>query len=219
LNGVIGLSEVLHDELLGKLSPAQSEYVGDILANGRQLLSLVNNLLDLEHVKLGKMEFHPQVVDVPELLTEISDLLRTLADEKQVNVSVTVDPILSTVTTDPVRLRQIVYNYLSNAIKLSPPGSVVRVRAAPEGSDNFRVEVTDQGPGLPQERLSSIFADFQQLDRTQKRDGEGAGLGLALTKRIVEAQGGMVGVQTVPGAGSTFHAILPHGRNSTRPNE
>jgi signal transduction histidine kinase len=116
LNGVIGLSEVLHDELLGKLSPAQSEYVGDILANGRQLLSLVNNLLDLEHASSRRWNSLPQVVDVPELLTEISDLLRTLADEKQVNVSVTVDPILSTVTTDPVRLRQIVHNYLSNAI-------------------------------------------------------------------------------------------------------
>jgi PAS domain S-box-containing protein len=219
LNGVIGLSELLHDELVGELSPAQKEYVSDILASGRQLLSLVNNLLDLEHVKLGKMEFHPQVVDVQQSLKEISDLLRTLADEKHVNVSVTVDPVLTAVTTDPVRLRQIVYNYLSNAIKFSLPGSVVRLRAAPDGGDNFRVDVTDQGPGLPLDRLSSIFADFQVLDRTQKQEGQGAGLGLALTKSIVEAQGGTVGVQSVPGAGSTFYAILPNGRSSTRPNE
>jgi PAS domain S-box-containing protein len=219
LNGVIGLSELLHDEMLGELSPAQKEYVSDILASGRQLLSLVNNLLDLEHIKLGKMEFHPQVVDVQQSLKEISDLLRTLADEKGISVSIAVDPVLSAVTTDPVRLRQIVYNYLSNAIKFSPPGSVVRVRAAPDGGDNFRLDVTDQGPGLPLDRLSSIFADFQLLDRTQKQEGQGAGLGLALTKRIVEAQGGTVGVQSVPGAGSTFYAILPNGRSSTRPNE
>jgi len=134
-------------------------------------------------------------------------------------VSITVDPALSAVTTDPVRLRQIVYNYLSNAIKFSPSGSVVRVRAAPDGDDYFRVDVTDQGPGLPPERLPSIFADFHLLDRTQKREGQGAGLGLALTKRIVEAQGGTVGVESVPGAGSTFHATLPNGRNSARPNE
>ena len=219
LNGVIGLSELLHDELVGELAPAQKEYVGDILASGRQLLSLVNNLFDLEHVQLGKMEFHPQVVDVQQVLTEISDRLRTLADEKNVNVSITVDPVVSTVTTDPVRLRQIVYNYLSNAIKFSPSGSVVQVRAAPDRGDNFRVDVTDQGPGLPPERLSSMFADFHLLDRTQRMDGEGAGLGLALTKRIVEAQGGTVGVESVPGAGSTFHATLPNGRNSTRPND
>jgi len=218
LNGVIGLSEMLHDEVLGELSPAQKEYVVDILASGRHLLNLVNNLLDLEHVELGKMEFHPQVVDVQQLLKEISDVLRTLANDKSVSVSVTVDPALSAVTTDPVRLRQIVYNYLSNAIKFSPFGSVVRVRATSDGDGNFRVDVTDQGPGLPPERLSSIFADFHQLDRTQKEDGEGAGLGLALTKRIVEAQGGTVGVQSVPGAGSTFHATLPN-RNGPPPNE
>ena len=217
LNGVIGLSELLHDELVGELAPAQKEYVGDILASGRQLLSLVNNLFDLEHVQLGKMEFHPQVVDVQQVLTEISDRLRTLADEKNVNVSITVDPVVSTVTTDPVRLRQIVYNYLSNAIKFSPPESVVEVRAVPDEGDRFRVDVTDQGPVLAPERLSSIFADFHLLDRTQKMDGEGAGLGLALTKRIVEAQGGTVGVESVPEAGSRFHATLPNGRNSSRP--
>ncbi|HXA05295.1 MAG TPA: ATP-binding protein [Bryobacteraceae bacterium] len=217
LNGVIGLSELLHDELVGELAPAQKEYVGDILASGRQLLSLVNNLFDLEHVQLGKMEFHPQVVDVQQVLTEISDRLRTLADEKNVNVSITVDPVVSTVTTDPVRLRQIVYNYLSNAIKFSPPESVVQVRAMPDEGDRFRVDVTDQGPVLAPERLSSIFADFHLLDRTQKMDGEGAGLGLALTKRIVEAQGGTVGVESVPEAGSRFHATLPNGRNSSRP--
>ena len=217
LNGVIGLSELLHDELVGELAPAQKEYVGDILASGRQLLSLVNNLFDLEHVQLGKMEFHPQVVDVQQVLTEISDRLRTLADEKNVNVSITVDPVVSTVTTDPVRLRQIVYNYLSNAIKFSPPESVVQVRAVPDEGDRFRVDVTDQGPVLAPERLSSIFADFHLLDRTQKMDGEGAGLGLALTKRIVEAQGGTVGVESVPEAGSRFHATLPNGRNSSRP--
>lgn len=217
LNGVIGLSELLHDELLGELSPGQKEYVGDILASGRHLLNLVTNLLDLERLELGKMEFHPEVVDMQELIKEVRDVLRTLADEKRVTVSVTVDPALSGVTTDPVRLRQIVYNYLSNAIKFSPNGSVVRVRAASDGRDNFRVDVTDQGPGLPPQRMSSIFAD--QLDRKQKREGQGAGLGLALTKRIVEAQGGTVGVQSVPGAGSTFHATLPSGRSSTRSNE
>ena len=208
LNGVIGLSEVLYDELAGSLCPVQKEYVHDILASGRHLLDLVNNLLDLEHVELGKMSFSSEEVNVNQLLTEVRDVLRTVAEENHVTVSVTVDSPLLTVMTDPVRLRQIVYNYLSNAIKFSPPGSVVRVRAASNGDETFRIEVADQGPGMSPEQLSSIFADFHQLDRTQKRAGEGAGLGLALTKRIVEAQGGTVGVQSAPGAGSTFHAIL-----------
>lgn len=216
LNGVIGPAEVLHDELLGELSPAQKEYVGDILASGHHLLDLVTNLLDLEGLELGKLELHPQLVDIEQLLNEVRDVLRTLADEKRVTLSVSVDPAVGAVTTDPVRLRQIVYNYLSNAIKFSPSGSVVRLRVASDGDDNFRVEVTDQGPGLPPDRQPTIFAD--QLDRTQKLAGQGAGLGLALTKRIVEAQGGTVGVQSAPGAGSTFYATLPSHRNNTPPN-
>ncbi len=215
LNGVIGLSEVLYDELAGSLCPVQKEYVHDILASGRHLLDLVNNLLDLERVELGKMTFSPEEVEVNRLLIEVRDVLRTVAEENQVTVSVTVDSPLATVMTDPVRLRQIVYNYLSNAIKFSPPGSVVHVRAASEEAETFRVQVADQGPGMSPEQLSSIFADFHQLDRTQKRAGQGAGLGLALTKRIVEAQGGTVGVQSIPGAGSTFHAVLPSRRSRT----
>ncbi len=216
LNSIIGLSEILHDGLPGELPGAQKEYAGDIVESGRHLLHLVNNLLDLEQVEVGKMEFHPEAMDVQKALKEIGDMLRAPADEKNIRVSVTVDPALGAVTTDPVRLRQIVYNYLSNAIKFSPPGGVVRVRAAPDRGGSFRVEVTDQGPGLPPERLPSIFADFHQLDRTQKKEGEGAGLGLALTKRIVEAQGGTVGVESVPGAGSTFYATLPDGRANAR---
>jgi signal transduction histidine kinase len=211
LNAIIGLSEILHDDLLGDLSPQQKEYMGDILASGHHLLDLVNNLLDLERVELGKIEFSPQVVDVPRLLKEVCNVLHTLADENGVNVSVTADPALSAVTTDPIRLRQIVYNYVSNAIKFSPAESRVRVRAIPDEGRRFRVEVADDGPGIKSEELSLLYNDFHRLDRTQKRPGQGAGLGLALVKRIVEAQGGTVGVQSVPGAGSTFYAVLPNG--------
>ena len=120
LNGIIGLSEVLHDELAGDLHPLQKEYIGDVLASGHHLLALVNNLLDLERVELGKMAFWPQPVDLGSLFTEVRDVLRTMAAESQVTVSVHADPELGVISTDPVRLRQIVYNYLSNAIKFSP---------------------------------------------------------------------------------------------------
>ena len=216
LNGIIGLSEILHDDLLGDLSPQQKECMGDILSSGHHLLDLVNNLLDLERVELGKIELSPQVVDVPRLLKEVCDVLRTLADENGVNVSVTADPALSAVTTDPIRLRQIVYNYLSNAIKFSPAESLVQVRAIPDEGGRFRVEVADDGSGITPEELSLLFNDFYRLDRTQKRPGQGAGLGLALVKRIVEAQGGSVGVDSVFGSGSIFYAVLP-GRHSSTP--
>jgi signal transduction histidine kinase len=139
----------------------------------------------------------------------VCDVLRTVAEENGVNVSVTVDPTLSTVTTDPIRLRQIVFNFLANAIKFSPAETLVQVRAIPDEGRRFRVEVADEGPGIKPENLSLLFNDFYQLDRTQKRQGQGAGLGLALVKRIVEAQAGNVGVHSVFGSGSVFYAVLP----------
>lgn len=213
LNGIIGLSEVLHDELAGELQPLQKEYIGDVLKSGHHLLALVNNLLDLERVELGKMAFWPQVVDLGPLLAEVRDVLRTVAAENHVTVSVNVDPALGTVTTDPVRLRQIVYNYLSNAIKFSPPEARVQVRAVPHANEFFRLEVDDRGPGVKPEQVSMIFSDFHQLEVTRKALSQGAGLGLALTKRIVEAQGGTVGVRSIPGEVTTFYAVLPNRQN------
>jgi signal transduction histidine kinase len=125
--------------------------------------------------------------------------------------------LFSAVTTDPIRLRQIVYNYLSNAIKFSPAESLVQVRAISDEDGRFRVEVADAGPGITPEELSLLFNDFYRLDRTQKRPGQGAGLGLALVKRIVEAQGGSVRVDSVFGSGSTFYAVLPGTHPSTPP--
>jgi two-component system, cell cycle sensor histidine kinase PleC len=210
LNGIIGLSEVLHDELAGELQPLQKEYIGDVLASGHHLLALVNNLLDLERVELGKMVFWPQAVDLGPLLAEVRDVLRTVAAENQITVSVNVDSSLGIVTTDPVRLRQIVYNYLSNAIKFSPPEALVQVRAVPHEDESFRIEVDDSGPGIKSEQIAMIFSDFHQLEVTRKAPSQGAGLGLSLTKRIVEAQGGTVGVRSVPGEGTTFYAVLPN---------
>lgn len=217
LNGIIGLSEILHDDLLGDLSPQQKEYMGDILASGHHLLDLVNNLLDLERVELGKMEFSPQVVDVEQLLTEVRDVLRAVAEANGIKVSVSSDPALCMVSTDPVRFRQIVYNYLSNAIKFSSRGGRVQVRAILQEGETFCLEVADEGDGIKPEDLLLMFADFHQLDRSQKRAGQGAGLGLALTKRIVEAQGGHVGVHSTFGSGSVFFAVLPR-RQPTVPH-
>jgi two-component system, cell cycle sensor histidine kinase PleC len=214
LNGIIGLSELLHDELAGGLQPLQKEYIGDVLASGHHLLALVNNLLDLERVELGKMAFWPQPVDVRSLLTEVRDVLRTVAAENRVTVSVNVDPAFGLVTTDPVRLRQIVYNYLSNAIKFSPPEGLVQVRAVPDDGESFRIEVEDRGPGIKPDQISLIFSDFHQVEVTRKAFAQGAGLGLALTKRIVEAQGGTVGVRSVPGESTTFFAVLPNRQNA-----
>ena len=120
-----------------------------------------------------------------------------------------VDPTLSEVRLDPAKFKQVLYNYLSNAIKITLEDGRVTVRIRPQDEETFVLEVEDTGIGIPPEDIGRLFVDFQQLDTGLARNDQGTGLGLALTKRIVEAQGGKVGVRSTPGQGSTFFAILP----------
>ena len=206
LNGIIGLTELMFDGVAGTVADEQKEYLGDILASSRHLLQLVNDVLDLAKVESGKMEFHSEPVEVAPLLREVSDVLRILAERKKISISVDAGNVDQAVTDAP-RLKQVIYNYLSNAIKFTPDGGQIQVRARLEGSRAFRIEVEDTGPGIEPENIPLLFADFQQLDSA--RSGVGTGLGLALTKRIVEEQGGTVGVRSQSGAGSVFFAVLP----------
>jgi signal transduction histidine kinase len=113
------------------------------------------------------------------------------------------------VVIDPSRLKQVLYNYLSNAIKFTPEGGHVTIRVAPQDADHFRLEVEDSGIGIPPQDMERLFVEFQQLDASVSKKYQGTGLGLALTRRIAEAQGGRVGVRSTPGQGSTFFAVLP----------
>jgi signal transduction histidine kinase len=127
-----------------------------------------------------------------------------------------VAPSLGEVVADSAKLKQVLHNYLSNALKFTPEDGRVTVRVRPDGADRFRVEVEDTGIGIKREDLGRLFVEFQQLDAGTAKKYPGTGLGLALTKRIVEAQGGQVGVESVPGQGSTFYAILPRRPDFTR---
>ena len=206
LNGIIGLSELVFDGAAGPVSEEQQEYLGDVLASSKHLLQLVNDVLDLAKVESGKIEFVCQSVKIQPLLREVCDVLRILADEKRISVELDTAN-LEIVFTDPGRLKQVVYNYLSNAIKFTPLGGFIQVRARWEGDRAFRIEVEDNGPGIQQADIPRLFADFQQLEQTHAHLG--TGLGLALTKRMVESQGGAVGVRSHPGKGSVFFAVLP----------
>ena len=143
---------------------------------------------------------------VAKLVAEVTGILRSLAVTKRLNLLSEVDPELDIVTIDAARLKQVLYNYLSNALKFTPEGGSVTLRARVEDATTFRVEVEDTGPGIQEVDLPKLFVQFQQL---QGKRHSGTGIGLALTKRLVEAQGGAVGVNSVPGRGSTFFALLP----------
>jgi PAS domain S-box-containing protein len=209
LNAIIGFAELMHDGRVGPVAPDQKEYLGDILTSSRHLLGLINDVLDLSKIEAGKMEFLPEPVDLGKIAAEVRDILRSLAASRRIAISIEADPRVGEVIADPGKLKQVLYNYLSNALKFTPEDGHVMLRIAPEGAEHFRLEVEDTGIGIRPEDLGRLFVEFQQLDVGAAKKYGGTGLGLALTRRIVEAQGGRVGVDSTPGRGSRFFAVLP----------
>ncbi len=132
-----------------------------------------------------------------------------MAAQKEIRVEAEIAPELGRVVLNSAKLRQVLYNYVSNAIEFSGNGTRVTIRLRPEGDDWFRLEVEDNGEGICAEDLKKLFIEFHQLDSSSSKRHQGTGLGLALTRRIVEAQGGSIGVTSEPGKGSTFWAVLP----------
>jgi protein-histidine pros-kinase len=209
LNAIIGFAELMYREKVGPVAPAHKEYLGDILTSARHLLQLINDVLDLAKVESGKMEIRPERVDLAQLAEEVRDVLRGMAAAKRLTVLIQVDPTAHTATVDPARVKQILYNYLSNAIKFTGDQGRIDVSITSEGEDMFRIDVEDTGLGIAPENLRNLFVEFHQLDASAAKRYQGTGLGLALTKRIAEAHGGRVEVRSTLGAGSTFSAILP----------
>jgi PAS domain S-box-containing protein len=209
LNAIIGFSKLLHSGKAGALTPTQVEYLGDIVNSSNHLLQLINDVLDLAKIESGRTEIRVEAVSLQRLAGEVRDILRGLAAEKRIRLVIDVSPEVDSVEVDPRLLKQVLYNYLSNAIKFTPDTGQVAMRIAPEGDASFKVEVEDTGIGIKPEDLGRLFVEFQQLDASSSKRYSGTGLGLALTKRVIEAQGGSVGVESKFGAGSTFWALLP----------
>jgi PAS domain S-box-containing protein len=209
LNAIIGFAELMHRGKVGPVSAEHEEYLGDILTSSKHLLHLINDVLDLAKIESGKMEFRPEPVELTKLAREVCDIVRGLAASQRLQVETHVDPEVATVVVDPPRVKQILYNYLSNAIKFTPPGGRVTIRILPEGETLFRIDVEDTGVGIAADDLSKLFVEFQQLDASASKTYQGTGLGLALTKKLSEAHGGRVAVRSTLGEGSTFSVILP----------
>ncbi|HEV8324101.1 MAG TPA: PAS domain S-box protein [Myxococcota bacterium] len=209
LNAIIGFADLMHRGKVGPVSEQHHEYLGDILTSSRHLLQLINDVLDLAKVESGKMDFRPEEIVVAKLVGEVRDVLRGLAAGKRLRLETRLDPEVATVVVDPARVKQVLYNYLSNAIKFTPDGGTVAIIVNAEGPDLFRLAVEDTGIGIAPDDFGKLFVEFQQLDASAAKKYQGTGLGLALTKRIVEAHGGRVHVQSVPGQGSTFSAVFP----------
>lgn len=209
LNAILGFTELIHDGRVGAVSELQKEYLGDVLSSARHLLGVINDVLDLSKVEAGKMVFRAESVDVGELVIQVRDGLRPMATAARLVVVVDVEPNLPRAEVDPGRLRQIVYNYVSNALKFTPKDGSVSVRVRRTTKDTFRIEVVDTGPGIAPTDLPLLFSEFRQLETSASSTHKGTGLGLALSKKLADAQGGSVGVSSEVGVGSTFWVDLP----------
>jgi protein-histidine pros-kinase len=209
LNGIIGFAEFLVDGKPGKLNAKQTEYLTDILNSGRHLLQLINDVLDLAKVEAGKMEFNPETFLVAKAIDEVCAVAKPIAQKKNIMVSVQVAPGLVSVTLDQQKFKQVLYNLVSNAVKFTDDGGKVDIIADPEGAQQFKLAIKDTGIGIRAEDLRRLFREFEQLESGASRRYEGTGLGLALTRRIVELQGGAISVESESGIGSTFTVVFP----------
>ncbi|MDH0865024.1 hybrid sensor histidine kinase/response regulator [Mitsuaria sp. GD03876] len=209
LNAIIGFSQLMVDGAPSLEGAVVQRYAGHILTSGRHLLALINDVLDLARIEAAGLELHPCATAVAEVAREVIDVVTGSFTDKPMQVELAVDPALGPVWTDPLRLRQVLYNYLSNAWKFTPANGRLVVRVGSAGAGRFRIEVQDTGPGIGPADLRRLFTEFTQLPCEERSRYRGTGLGLALTKRIVEAQGGHVGAHSVPGQGATFFAELP----------
>jgi signal transduction histidine kinase len=208
LNAIIGFSQLIFDGKVDPTSPNHRTFVGYVLSSARHLLQLINDVLDLAKVEAGKFEFRCETVAPQALINEAADIMRGGFAAKSIHLDVQVDSSLNTAWIDADRFKQVLYNYLSNAMKFTPDGGRVVVRATALDDLRFRLEVEDTGAGIKAEELDKLFSEFHQLRSSTGKFHPGTGLGLALTKRLVEAQGGSVAVTSVPGQGSVFSAIF-----------
>jgi len=204
LNAIIGFSEALGEGLFGELNAKQREYLEDIHASGRHLLSLINDILDLSKIEAGRMELDLSLFSAPAAIGNCVTLVRERAQRHDIAVSVDIDPALGELSADERKFKQILLNLLSNAVKFTPDGGRVTLTAR-IGQGCLEVAVADTGRGIAPEDQAAVFEEFRQLGG----GGEGTGLGLALSRRFVELHGGTMALQSEPGKGSVFTFTLP----------
>jgi GAF domain-containing protein len=208
LNAIIGFSEVLIEKMFGEVNEKQADYLKDIHESGRHLLSLINDVLDLSKIEAGRMELELGTFHLPTAISNAMTLVRERAQRHGIHLASELDPALGELNADERKVKQILLNLLSNAVKFTPDGGRVHVSAACVDS-RVEVSVRDTGIGIAPEDHAAVFEEFKQVGRDALKKAEGTGLGLTLTKRLVELHGGEIRLESVPGKGSTFSFTLP----------
>ncbi len=209
LNSVIGFSEVLQDQIFGELNQKQQEYVNNINGSGKHLLSLINDILDIAKIESGKMELDLSTFLLKDAINSAMCMFKEKAMRHALKLAFEIEPNAGTeIEADPLKLKQILFNLLSNAVKFTPDGGSVSVSARRDG-DFIEIAVADSGIGIKEEDLSKLFQTFTQLESGYTKEFEGTGLGLALTRQLVELHGGSIWVESEIGKGSKFMFVIP----------
>lgn len=215
LNGILGFSELLVDQRFGALNDKQREYIQDIHECGKHLLQLINDVLDLSKVEAGKMDVYTEVFDPKIAIAAVMGIVTPLARKKQVRLNPATVQGIESVTLDAQKFKQILFNLLSNAVKFTDASGQIFVSLESDGANRIRLIVRDTGIGIASAELPRLFEAFRQLDSSLSRRHEGTGLGLTLTRKLIELQGGHIEVESVQGEGSTFKVFLPQVLSAT----
>ena len=207
LNAILGFSEVLSERMFGEINDRQAEYLSDILESGRHLLSLINDILDLSKIEAGRMELEPAEFDLKDAVENAMSLVRERAHRRGIAFQRTIDDNVGLIRADERKVKQVLLNLLSNALKFTPEGGEIHVRA--ELRDGMaQISVTDSGVGIAPEDQEAVFEEFRQVGKAEKK-AEGTGLGLAISRKFIELHGGRIWVKSQVGTGSTFAFTLP----------
>jgi signal transduction histidine kinase len=209
LNSILGFTEVILEELDGPLTEQMESDLQIVYKNGQHLLHLINDVLDMAKIESGKLTLHPERLDLIEVLEEVIGLTSPLANTKDIELRLDTEFGTLEVEVDRIRIRQVMINIINNAIKFTEQGHI-DIRAVPH-NDLIRISVKDTGFGIPPNHLESVFQEFTQVDTTTTRKAGGTGLGLPISRHLVEMHGGKLWAEStgIAGEGSTFFVELP----------
>jgi len=211
LNAILGFSEIISQECLGPVgSPRYREYAGDIHSSGTHLLSLINDLLDVAKIESGRMEIAPNLLRTRHCLESALKFVSVRARDRKQQLMINVDQTAELLFADERALRQIVINLVSNAVKFTPEGGQIEVRARSNSSGEFLLSVSDNGSGIPREKIRTVFEPFSQMNNQFDRSAGGTGLGLALVRGLVELHGGRAWLESEVGKGTTAYVAFPN---------
>jgi signal transduction histidine kinase/DNA-binding response OmpR family regulator len=209
LNSIIGFGQILVDGLVGALNDQQQEFTNDMLNSAQHLLGLINDVLDMSKIEAGQMRLQPERFDFSQLARETADTVRSLVAKKEQQLVLDIAADLPALHADRVRIKQVLLNLFSNAHKFTPQHGRITLHAERSEESTVLISVTDTGIGIAPEDLQFVFQEFQQIDNSMTRSSGGTGLGLPITRKLVQMHGGVIWVESEAGKGTTFSLLLP----------